>query len=268
MVPKIIHYCWFGNKPIPKSHQDYIDNWRKVLPDYEFVCWNESKIDIDSIPFLRQAYDSKMWAFVADYTRLYALYNYGGIYLDTDVEVLKTLDDFLNHSFFSSVEYHPNYKDAVNATELVGKDGKRLDGVRANKKVPGIGLMSAIMGSEPRTTYIKELMDWYDAMSFEENRRENYTIPTTLAIIAESRGFRYVNEYQQLSEGIVLYPANIFADFRTSDKDSVAIHHCEASWLPSYSLFKRLLKYLFQYRLIRKIYFGIRNMFSSVKIDY
>ena len=100
-IPKIIHYCWFGGNPMPDSFQKCIDSWKQVMPEYEIVCWDESNFDLTSVPFVSEAAEMKKWAFVSDYVRLYALYYQGGIYLDTDVEIVQPLDRFLMHSFFS-----------------------------------------------------------------------------------------------------------------------------------------------------------------------
>ena len=142
MIPKIIHYCWFGPKQIPENHQRYIRRWKELMPDYEYICWNENKIDVTLSPFLKQAYDAKMWAFVADYTRIYALIKYGGIYMDTDVEVCERFDSFLKYSFFTSVEYHPNYADAPTLAKMVDSLGKRLPEIPPKKKIPGVGYVS------------------------------------------------------------------------------------------------------------------------------
>ena len=104
MIPKVIHYCWFGKKPLPPLAVNCIDSWKKFCPDYEIIEWNEKNFDINSNTYVREAYENKKWAFVSDYVQLYALYNYGGIYMDTDVQVLKPLDAFLNDQAFSGFE--------------------------------------------------------------------------------------------------------------------------------------------------------------------
>jgi Mannosyltransferase OCH1 and related enzymes len=98
MIPKIIHYCWLSNDPIPSNIQHYMDSWKKYLPDYEFIHWNFDKFDKSSSRWVSEAFDNKKYAFAADYIRLYALYHYGGIYLDMDVEVLKSFNPFLSLS--------------------------------------------------------------------------------------------------------------------------------------------------------------------------
>mgnify|MGYP003298348707 CR=1 FL=1 len=104
-IPHIIHYCWFGGKEMPSETLKYIEAWKKILPNWEFICWTEKNFDIDdSIPYVKEAYEAKKYAFVSDVARLYALVTEGGIYMDTDVEVLKPLDNFLTLDAFSGFE--------------------------------------------------------------------------------------------------------------------------------------------------------------------
>lgn len=103
-IPRIIHYCWLSNDPIPEQMQKYMQTWRKYLPDYEFKLWNFDVFDKNSSLWVKQAFESKKYAFAADYIRLYAVYNYGGIYLDMDVEVLKPFDDLLNNDLMFACE--------------------------------------------------------------------------------------------------------------------------------------------------------------------
>lgn len=129
MIPKIIHYCWFGGNPLPPLVQKCIKSWKKYCPDYEIVRWDESNFDISGSPlYVKQAYDKKKWAFVSDYVRLWALVNYGGVYMDTDVEVIQPIDRFLRESAFSGFEAtdriptgimacekdHPTFKEWLN----------------------------------------------------------------------------------------------------------------------------------------------------------
>jgi mannosyltransferase OCH1-like enzyme len=104
MIPKVIHYCWFGGKPLPELAKKCIASWKKKCPDYEIKEWNETNFDLSSNRYLQEAIKMKKWAFASDYIRLAVLYNEGGIYLDTDVEILKPLDKFLRHDFFTNFE--------------------------------------------------------------------------------------------------------------------------------------------------------------------
>ena len=103
-IPKIIHYCWFGGNKKSKLIKKCIDSWKKYCPDYEIVEWNEKNFDINKNMYIKQAYECKKWAFVSDYVRLDVVYNHGGIYLDTDVELIKSLDDLLGYDAFLACE--------------------------------------------------------------------------------------------------------------------------------------------------------------------
>ena len=104
MIPKIIHYCWFGGNPLPKSAIKCIESWKKYLPDYEIKEWNESNFDFSKCAYAREAAEKKKWAFVSDYARFKILYQYGGLYFDTDVEVIKPLDDIIAAGPFMGAE--------------------------------------------------------------------------------------------------------------------------------------------------------------------
>ena len=114
MIPKIIHYCWFGRNPLPESALKCIASWRKFFPDYEIVEWNEDNFDVNTIPYTAQAYAAKKYAFVSDYARLKILYDHGGLYFDTDVEVIKPFDDILAGGAFMGCELTAAQGCAVN----------------------------------------------------------------------------------------------------------------------------------------------------------
>ena len=105
-IPKILHYCWFGGAPKPKNIQNCIRSWKKYCPDYEIIEWNEQNFDVSQSLYPRQAYDARRWAFVADYARLKILYEQGGIYMDTDVELLRPLDDLLAYPAFFGFQHN------------------------------------------------------------------------------------------------------------------------------------------------------------------
>ena len=117
MIPKIIHYCWFGGNPLSDLAQKCIDSWKKYCPDYEIKEWNESNFDLNSCDYVREAYQAKKWAFVTDYVRLYAMVTEGGIYMDTDVEVIRPLDSFLSNRAFSGFEDETNIPTGIMACE-------------------------------------------------------------------------------------------------------------------------------------------------------
>ena len=104
MIPKVIHYCWFGGNPIPEKDRRYIEGWKEKCPDYEIIEWNERNYDVSKNKYMAQAYEEKKWGFVSDYARLDLVYQYGGIYFDTDVELLKPLDNLLELEMFCGFE--------------------------------------------------------------------------------------------------------------------------------------------------------------------
>ena len=132
MIPKVIHYCWFGGKKIPLEFRRYMKSWRKFCPDYEIREWNESNFDVFAHPFTKSAYEAKAWAFVSDYARLKVVYEHGGIYLDTDVELLKSFDELLMEQGFAGMER------------------------------PGVVALGLGFGAEPKHPLIKEFMEYYE----------------------------------------------------------------------------------------------------------
>lgn len=117
-IPKNIHYCWFGKTSLPEDAQRCIASWKKFCPDYEIVEWNETKINLSALPlYVQQAYAAQKWAFVADYVRLYALIRYGGVYMDTDVELVAPLDRFMNQAAFAGLEDASHVATCVMACE-------------------------------------------------------------------------------------------------------------------------------------------------------
>lgn len=231
MIPKKIHYCWFGGKPLPEAMKRNIESWKKFCPGYEIIRWDEESYDINnSIPFVKQAYACKKFAFVSDYVRLEALLREGGIYMDTDVELVKPLDDFLHHRFFTSTEYI-----ADNVRILNVKDRLYPDGTKRNPEeiIIGIGIMSAFWGVEPRHPFMSDCLNFYKDKNFilpDGSYYDKVILTVVLALCAEKYGFKYKKGPQELSEGMCLYPDEYFtyAGFRT--ENSVALHAAYNSW--------------------------------------
>lgn len=203
-IPKKIHYFWVGGHPLPARLQKCVDSWRRFNPDYEIIRWDESNYDFTKVDYMREAYENKAWGFVPDYARLDVVYQYGGIYLDTDVEVLRSLDVLLcDEAFFGA----PG-GDQINT---------------------GVGF-----GAAPRCGLLKELRDYYIDQHFVGSGNApccQYQHP-----ILKRYGFRISNEYQKIND-MVVYPAEVFSPFGIvglgnflSDQ-AVAIHHCEHSWI-------------------------------------
>lgn len=135
MIPKIIHYCWFGGKEKPESAQKCIKSWKKFFPDYEIKEWNESNFDVNMIPYTKAAYEAKKYAFVSDFARFWVLYHHGGVYFDTDVEVIRNMDDLLAKGNFMGCE---------------------VDSIENYSVAPGLGL-----AVEPQHSLYKEIIEEY-----------------------------------------------------------------------------------------------------------
>ncbi|MGE8684027.1 MAG: glycosyltransferase family 32 protein [Acinetobacter sp.] len=143
MIPKIIHYCWFGKNPIPEEQLKFISTWKEICPDWEIILWNENNFDIDSTQFTKKAYELKKYAFVSDYVRVWALNKFGGVYLDTDVELKKNIDCFLENEAFSCFE-----------TE-------------------GIPFTSAVWGSKQNHSLLKKLLNYYENKEYSLSEKAN-----------------------------------------------------------------------------------------------
>lgn len=211
MIPKIIHYCWFGRGEKPQLIKHCIRSWKKVMPDYEFKCWDEDNFDVNRCRFVQEAYKAKKWAFVSDYVRFYALYKYGGIYLDTDVEVRKRLDSFLDTDFFCGTE------------------------VFRNGTYVGINPDAAQFGSCAGNPILKDCMNYYENHEFvipEEGIAHIVTSPILLGKVLTKYGYLYKDEHQVLENNITIYPNSVLSHVYTPSKDkSYTVHYFENSWI-------------------------------------
>lgn len=233
MIPKKIHYCWFNDTPIPPSLRMCMDSWKKVLPDYEWKRWSLQDFDVNSLAWTKEAREAGAWAFVADYVRLHALYTEGGIYMDTDVLVKKSFDPFLSNGFFTAIEFHPEMiADDELSDERLEPDGtNRFPGTR----VPGVGLLSAVLAAEKGHPFLVEAMKFYEKRHFIQEDGSWYTkeiAPDVLALAAEKFGLKYNKDGEQhLEERMVIYPTKIFgAAYCQVTDDTVAVHLSKGSW--------------------------------------
>ena len=230
MIPKIIHYCWLSDDPFPRKIQKCMDTWAKVHPDYKIVRWSTRNFDVNSVPYVREAYEARKWAFAADYIRMYALYTQGGIYLDSDVFLLKRFDDFLDNSFFSSLEYHPIQIERCGTSQYIDDEGHR----KADVFIEGIQIQAAVMGAEAGSPFVKEVLDWYADKHFvkeDGSLRTDVLSPYIYARVAEHHGFIYKDVDQQLPGRIHIYPSETFAGNKHEvTPRSYAIHMCAHSW--------------------------------------
>ena len=216
--------------------------WQATHPEYVLKCWNTKNFDINCNSYVKEAYDARKWAFAADYIRMYALYVDGGIYLDTDVVMLKKFDDFLDNSFFSSMEYHPSQIEKCGTMMHIDAEGNRID----DTYIEGIQIQAAVMGAEAGNPYAKRVLEWYDDKHFI---RDDGTLctdvlsPYIYARIAEDFGFVYRDIEQRLDGGIHIYPSEIFAGNKHEvTHRSYAVHMCAHSW--HLSPWEKVLRFL------------------------
>lgn len=257
MIPKKIHYCWFGNGKMSKDIISSIKSWKRIMPDYEIILWNENNFDINSVAFVKEAYSTKKWAFVADYVRLYVLYKEGGIYLDTDIYVLKKFDPFLEHDFFTSLEYEENTKIFEN---VINSDLNDIQGIGK------ISFQSGLIGSISKHPFLKDCLDWYNNRNFILKNGTYLTKPTVSEIypaIAQKYGFRYINEPQKLKINMVILPFFLFSQGEKINitNETYAVHWWEGSWRKNDNTIVGMLK---RNNIIRKL-LGYRPITSIEK---
>ena len=212
MIPKIIHYCWFGGKTLDEMARKCIESWKKFCPDYKIMEWNETNFDIFINDYVKEAYSVQKWAFVSDYVRLYALYTHGGIYMDTDMELLENIDSFLNQAAFSGFEDECK-------------------------------IATAFMGSVKGGEWVKYLLSYYDNRHFIK-ADGTYDVTTNVITITNMTRQRYhiaLNNSLQIMNGVLtLYPKDYFCpkSYQTGEinltGNTVSIHHFNASWHDRY----------------------------------
>ena len=200
------------------------------MPDYEIRLWDTDSFDVYSVPYVKEAFDAGKWAFAADYIRIYALYKEGGIYLDSDVKVLKPFDAFLGYPFFSCMEYHPTQVARDHASYPVDTDGRRI----TEGYVSGIQIQAAVMGAQAGNPFLKDVLDWYGEQHFlrpDGTLATDVLSPQIYARIAERYGFRYMDANQTLEKGLHIFPSETFAGNKhEATPESYAIHLCAHSW--------------------------------------
>ncbi|MCM1131334.1 MAG: exopolysaccharide biosynthesis protein [Roseburia sp.] len=228
MIPKVIHYCWFGKNPLPRYVKKCIKSWKKYCPNYKFICWNETNYNVKKNDFIKSAYQSKKWAFVSDYARIDIINSYGGIYLDTDVELLKSLDSLLeNNAYF----------------------GMQQDGLYVNT---GIGF-----GAIKNHPVLIKMLEHYNSLAFNLETIKELACPYINTTVLQDYGFQFKDEVQKLGD-IVVYPAKYFDPLSTNASDllcehTYSIHHYGGAWISKKNAFKRRLYMVVGERNIIKI---------------
>lgn len=205
---KIIHYCWFGGKKKPSKLKYYIKTWKKYLPDYEIMEWNESNFDVNMFDFTKEAYKNKKWAFVSDVARVYALKEYGGIYFDTDVEIIKNVDFILDNEIW------------------LGREDENY-------------LATAMFGvKEAHNKHIEDIFNFYKDLKFDANDVYKYTNPKIFTKHFEKYGLKKGNTNQVLDGDIHIYAKDYFnpksydGKNNTFSNNTCIVHHFDATWTP------------------------------------
>ncbi|MEE0979447.1 MAG: glycosyltransferase [Muribaculaceae bacterium] len=218
-IPKVIHYCWFGGNPLPPLALKCIESWKRYLPDYEIVQWDESNFDVNAIKYTSQAYEAKKYAFVSDYARFKILYEHGGIYFDTDVEVIKNMDQIIAAGPFMGRE-----KPRVPGTLLVAA---------------GLGL-----GATVGMSFYREVLNHYENIEFlnPDGTQNQITVVQHVTSLLVKKGLKYAPEIQEVA-GMKIYPDPYFCPLNYYTKkmeitpESVSIHWYDASWMSGYRKF-------------------------------
>lgn len=211
MIPRIIHYCWVSDANMPLSIKNCIKSWHRHLPDFTLRLWDGNSFDWTSVPFVHQALQAKKYAFVADYIRLYALYTEGGIYLDSDVEVLQSIQPLLDNSLF------------------FGTEAYRIGDTTHYRIEP------AIMGAESGHPFLKQLMAHYEQASFkmDGNAVRSPVMPEVVTTMVERLGYCRSDVEQILDGSVHIYPTAIFSNELVSNRQpsTLAVHHNTGSWM-------------------------------------
>lgn len=207
MIPKVIHYCWFGKGEMPELALKCIESWHKYLPNYEYKLWNEENFDVNAVPYTKEAYEARKFAFVTDYVRLWALYHEGGVYMDTDVEILKPLDDLLHLSAFTGYE-----------------------GSKTQPPVTGL------MASEPHGEWVREQLDAYQDVHFikDDGSFDMTTNTVRISRIMRANGFVQDGKYAVYKD-MHVFPTEYFCPRQTTGEffmteNTYCDHHFMGTW--------------------------------------
>ena len=233
-IPKIIHYVWVGNNEKPKDIKRCIETWKKHLKDYEIIEWNEKNFDINSNKFVKEAYEAKKWAYVSDYIRAYAIYHYGGIYLDTDVLVVDNLDSLLDNRAFVGYE-NPQYP------------------------------FTAVFGAEKKHPFVQDMLDYYDNKCFEFDKNNQYdkvNTKTVSDILIQDYDCKVGNQEQLLREGIKVYRDDVLCNPSVNSK---TIHIFTGTWLEGKSGFIKNINKFIKLRLTNKSRLKLYSYYRNIK---
>lgn len=248
MEKKYIHYCWFGDKPLPRLAKKCIKSWKKYLPDYEIIRWSEENVDLEECPFIKEAYENKKWAFVADYARTKAIYEYGGIYFDTDMLIKKNINFLLEKGTILGVE------DSRMANAAVWIENK------------------------PKSWFSKKMLDFYKKQEhFNSNDMFSVSIPRIINKIIKPLGFDHSSdEIQYLKNDIIIYPREYFYPLSYNYQNNIftdntcMVHYFDATWISKKERMEnKLQRYVGKknsFRILKTYRFIKRNLKRAIKI--
>lgn len=232
MIPKIIHLCWFSSDPYPVEIKICLDSWRRVLPDYEIKLWDMAAARAIGIPFVNEALDERRWAFAGDVVRFYAVWKYGGVYMDSDIFLYRRFDEFMPGPGEGFATFH-------------------------EKIYPGhenFGLQAAFFMGEKGNEFCREMVDYYSSRHYikPDGSRDDTISPFTMRAIADSRGYRPDDTEQHL-EGLVVWPTHFLAPRKRYkvDKDTIGQHRVYGSWR--------------QRKLGRRVEIKLKHWFTTVR---
>lgn len=239
MIPKIIHYCWLGSKPLPSLAEKCITSWQRIMPDYKIMRWDETNYDFKKNKFMANAYNQKKWGFVPDYARLDIIYNYGGIYLDTDVEILKRFDEFLKYPAFCGFEN----KKFINFGHGFGAE-------KGNKVIKELMLPYETLDFRVKDEIIEQLSS-YTKLNIKKWQKEG-CVPSPILqtqCLMEKYNLKQNNARQSLKD-MEIFPMKYFCPKNQSNlpiktQDAYSVHWYNGSWLPwYYKIYFKLKKML------------------------
>ncbi|MGL5042391.1 MAG: glycosyltransferase family 32 protein [Culicoidibacterales bacterium] len=233
MIPKKIHYCWFGRGQKNELVVKCIETWKTILPEYEIIEWNEEKINWSEMPkYVIQAYEEKKWAFVSDYIRMYALYDQGGVYFDTDIELLRSIDTLLSSQGFTGFQHK-------------------------------YSLITAICAAKKGNAIIKEIMEYYHHSTFIKKSGElDLTAnPVIWGNVFKKHDLIFNDKTQVLNDNFIVYNSSYFGN---NKKNSYLIHHFEATWTEDSKTIK-VIRHILQ-RLLGKSRYNKLMTMITVKV--
>lgn len=240
MIPKVIHYCWFGGNPLPKDAKKCIESWKKFFPGYQIIEWNESNFDVNKIPYIKEAYAAHKYAFVSDYARFDILYQYGGIYFDTDVEVIKSFEDIVANGAFMGCE--------IDGVQLSNCSQSCCTNAHNHIAVnPGVG-----MAAPANMDFFKEILDYYADLNFisSDGSYNMVTVVTHVTNLLIEKGLKDISEIQNVA-GITIYPKEYFNPRNNNTgklqitEHTHSIHWYSMSWLSSRNRMKSKITRVF-----------------------